>query len=378
MKDRKSESKRFFKNSTFMFALILILIYIVLSLLKMWFFGTITIEEFLENLLNSLLGIILPLFLFDIVYEYLTKSHISNEISSKVSEAIILNDDLIDCFDEEIKIKFLKKTLSSIFRNKKDEVIYNAHIHPYIDKEYSFRSEFIYDIQYHEGHKCSSKRWNFSSKSYYFVYQNLSYKKAFLNDSVDFNNLRIGFTFDEETVDDWFNDNSIFFREVLQLEERERNRFESFTEKDLCQFANDYMSIDVRLNYESLGLVKTEFSPDKRGFYLEFSLGREFDLSSYGECHFRLSFTIPQHKAKKRILAIISEPTFRPEIRFRYLPHLMNVSVIPFFDEKNIVKSNNSRETKLVDHVGYDTIQLRLDDWVVPRSGVVFVWEDQQ
>lgn len=406
MGDSKSENFSLMRHKSFLFFSILIIIFFILLFCKPWFHSNEGKEwlfkylgegsPFLELLKNGyyvLLEALVPILIFNFLYEYVTRTTLSKYISEKISDAIVLRGDLMKNYNKDEKVNFLERTLLSIFGDKNGNIVYAAHIKPYINREYNFRSKFKYTIECSEKHSSNCKVGNlfnsihFLSNDYFFVKQDLSYTKAFYGQQTfSLNTISIGFTFEENTVDEMFNNRSFYFREVIQLTDTDREKFKKLGQEWIFNFAKNFMDItleidDKELELSKVGYIEFETGSGKKqrsGFYLEFITGKTIEKKEGEDFSFRLTFTLPHYNKRRSFRAIVSDTTFEPYITFKYLPGIMAVSDIPFFDEKNCYhydRDGNRISARRVLHG--DTVEYGLNGWVTPRSGVVFHWDNK-
>ncbi|WP_261134573.1 hypothetical protein [Bacillus sp. Marseille-Q3570] len=102
------------------------------------------------------------------------------------------------------------------------------------------------------------------------------------------------------------------------------------------------------------------------GFYLHFHLPDLIKVEENTEHKFKIIFQMPQLKSQKKFIATISEPTYSVDILFTHIHEKVDVVAIPFFDDAEAI-------SKLPN----DIIKVEIDRWVLPRAGVVFVWDEK-
>lgn len=351
------------KNVTVLFAVILSLLFVIVLLVRIELQYRFRIEfnviEFTDTILSSILGIIIPLLIFNVFYEYLVRIYSSREISEKITETIMSNKDVVDSFDFDTKKQFVKTTLQSILQKEKGDVVFDM-VSPYLQSKLNLRREFKYTIVLEDISRSECCKWeNFiHADNYILIRENLSYTKIYTDETgflPDY--LSIGFFIDECTLDRHFKNKDFIFRENFSVGNEELELIRQNKEV----FVNDCMNVRLYIN-ESKTVVNSIDVADN-GIVISYKTpaGTKMD-----EVRYDISFSMPNIKEKNTFQVVLCEPTYRPQIRLIYPREQYNITTIPFFDE--------SYEEK----IGMNDIdglkEIDLKNWVLPRSGAVFIW----
>jgi len=362
---KKNINKSSMKNITLLFGIILLFLLIILLLGRLLFHYAFGMKfswiDFWDSLMSSVLGIILPLLLFNVFYEYFVRIYSSNEISEKITETIMSKREVIDSFEENIRKQFIKTTLQSILQEEKGDVVYDM-VHPYLQSKINLRKEYKYTVILEEiNGNVGKTSWNstFSSKDYHLIRESLSYTKVFTDDTKTLPEyICAGFFTDESILDKYFKNRVFFFRENLLIDEKDL----SVIKEGKREFISEFMKLKAFIN--EIPLTVDVVDANDSGIVVSFKTPPNIKMDSV---KYDISFIMPQLKSKNSFMAVIHEPTFSPKIRFIYPKDSIKLTTIPFFDES------------FEDRTGISEIdgikEIELSNWVLPRSGVVFVWD---
>lgn len=361
--------KKLFSNLTIIFCLLLMAIYVIVLLLRIHYVKELTIEEFLDKISEALIGIILPILILNIIYEHLTKSYYYQELSEKLSEALVLTREIIDNFSEAFKSNMIRLSTESILGQKEGDMIFNAVISPYLQNRYSFREDFRYYVSFYEEQNLERlEDVAFEKDEYYWLYQDISYTRKFDRNT---ESIYVGFAYDVGTLDIWLKRNVFFFRELVSIRTEHQNMIVKYDIEQIKKIVAKWFELSLWLgDYELPYQIVLPETDAEKGFMLKFALPNERnerEKDKDKEYRFRLRFRMPHEKEKNRFIVAIPEPTKDIYIHFTHMKDNLNVAAIPFFDEfggHNILRLKNN------------TIIVELKKWVLPRSGIVFVWDN--
>ncbi|WP_261134848.1 hypothetical protein [Bacillus sp. Marseille-Q3570] len=143
----KNEYKKSFKNISILFFVAMFLLLITAIFLTI-FTGTFTWNSLYISIINSLIGVMIPLVLFNILYDNFTKSYHNREVSDRITEALIVKEELIDRFFDDTKREFIQKTTASLLGKTEGNMLYSTLMAPYLNNRYNFRRNFKYYISY--------------------------------------------------------------------------------------------------------------------------------------------------------------------------------------------------------------------------------------
>lgn len=370
-KGKKSNSKFAFdiKQSlhsiNLLFFMILLAVFAIILLLYIGT-GAFSLSEFYKEIINALIGIFIPLVIFNIFYEHLTKSHHNQELMFNITDAIVFNKDLIDRFSVETRKEFISNSIKSIIGDNRGDMLYNTLIKKYLDNEYKFRRLFKYYISINENDYHSKfENIEFKNDEYVWVEQDLSFYRTIGRDElVDETYMLAGFTFHEAILETMYSRASFFFRENLSLKEEHIDEIIQYDNLKLTQFVKEMLGFRFELNDKELKYV-VENDINKEGFIVKIEVPTTINLNT--ESKLRFEFKMPQQRVKRSFIVSITEPTNGVDILFYNLQKDIKVVPIPFFDNGDVIKKLPS-----------EMYNIELDDWVLPRAGVVFIWHESK
>ncbi|MBB3113223.1 hypothetical protein FHS18_005326 [Paenibacillus phyllosphaerae] len=362
-------NKRLFEKSlkdyTILFLIIMLLIAVILVFVRN-IFGSYTFEDFVNDFFNSLMGAIIPLIIFNILFEYLMRTHQSKVVQESIAETLLMKEEVLTQFSEDNRKEFLKNTAQSLVGKDEGEMLYSTLFVPYLSKSRNFRRNFKYYIFYTPEDKMrdldQGARDLFPASDYVWVIEDLSYEKNVIRLEDE---LLVGFSYNEQQLESYFKNSRIVFRENLFLHEAQIQQMRAMEEAKLTEFVERSMQFAMEVNGVKLkvkGVIH-----ENGGFVLRLD-AQEAKFAEDGSYNrLKVNFRMPQMKAKKQFILVISEPTYGVDILFSNQLEQMNVSAVPFFDQDEIVES-----------LPNDLTKIQLSSWVLPTSGVVFVWEEKQ
>ena len=101
------------KNQNFMWLyLATIFVWVILFLIKLFLWG-MDIQGLVSSVLDNMLGLLPPMFIFDFVYEKLTREASSMETSEKIAETLMGDPETLALFSEEQRRTFINSAISS-------------------------------------------------------------------------------------------------------------------------------------------------------------------------------------------------------------------------------------------------------------------------
>lgn len=333
------------------------------------------VSEFVNNIINNIIGILPALLIFDFFNEMLTRESSSLEISNTITDTLMSNPENLELFSEEQRRNFIKSGIASIVKDSDVTEMLNMTLQEYLvsNPNYKIKTEFRYNFDLKEAipEKCYPiiKDRN----KYFYVQEVLSYRiRSIYGETgiIKNNSVKIGFVFENKSLDNVLRDrendidfNGCIFRESLNLCEEDRRELIKITEDDKKRsFVKEILKLSVQIDNEkaSLGEVKITES----GILIEMKFEKtDTDLK---EDIVKIVFCMP--KLWDSILEVaIVDPTRSPQISLSYQEESMVVDMIPFLNKR---ESTCIESSCLEEHGIYD-ISME-DEWVYPISGVVF------
>ncbi len=367
-KEDRTLLNRSFKNISLLFFFVVLLLLFVVILINV-LLGIYSWDRLYIDMINALVGVMIPLVLFNFLYDHFTRKQKDRELSEKMTETMMLDQQIIDNFSTESKKKFIQKSTQSILGKTVGEMLYETLIQSYLTKSYQYRHRFKYYISYIDTKKepvyqiNEEKQFVFDQDTYYFVRQDLSFERD-LTDYKQSEDVRIGFSYKESTLDGLYQRAEFLFRENLWVNDLHNELLKQLTDRELDLFVKKFMQFSIEINGQALP-YKVVNNQGHEGFHLLLDIPNNIPEGELSKVHIR--FQMPQLKSQKKFIVMISEPTEDVEIMFMHLEDKMEVEAIPFLNEAESI-------TRLPN----DTIKIDIHDWILPRAGVVFVWNDRE
>ncbi|UOQ83764.1 hypothetical protein [Gracilibacillus salinarum] len=359
---------RSFKNISVLFFIVVLLLLFVVILINV-LFGIYTWDRLYMDLINALVGVMIPLVLFNFLYDRFTQQHKDRELSEKITETMLLDEQVIDRFSNDSKKAFIQKSTESILGKTVGNMVYDTLIQSYLSKSYQYRHHFKYYISY-LGDKVTKTFavddetiFIFNPDDYYFVREDLSFERDITN-FIQSNDVRIGFSYKESTLDGLYQRAEFMFRENLWVNEEHNSMLQELSNHEMEQFVKSFLQFTIEIDGEVVP-YQVIHNEGYEGFHLLLDIPETLHSSVLSKVHIR--FQMPQLRTQKKFIVMISEPTEDVEIMFMHLENEMEVEAIPFLNEAESI-------TRLPN----DTIKIDIHDWILPRAGVVFVWNDRQ
>jgi len=362
----KQEFKKTYKNISVLFFMVMLLLLVIIVGLNFILDKSFSWSHFSDQVITSLIGVMIPLVLFNIVFDHFTKVYHQKEVSDRITETLIFNKEVINHFSEESKNRFIKSSVESLLGDDHGNMLYNSLISPYLNNVYSFRSNFKYYISYTEKETFSFGDTTFEESDYYWVDQELSFTKNIKNEEYNKEELFVGFSYKESTLDALYGRADFFFRENLWVEDHHIEMLQGMTNDEMMAFVRDVLQFNLEINDEPLEFTVRN-DKEIEGFYLNVKIPKHIQDEDLDELRFKITFQMPQFKKQKKFIVMISEPTHSVDVMFSHIRDKVNVVAIPFFDDSNAIR-----------HLPNDLIKVELDKWVLPRAGIVFVWDEQE
>ncbi|MGM7703377.1 hypothetical protein ACSVDE_16725 [Pseudalkalibacillus sp. Hm43] len=359
----ENEYRKSYKNISLLFFISMCLLLIIAIFLNI-FMKTFTWDSLYISVINSLIGVMIPLVLFNILYDHFTKTYHNREVSDRITEALVFKQELIGRFSDDTKKQFIKNTTESLLGKTEGDMLYSTMIEPYLNNQYSFRRNFKYYISYTNHVPLRSEWFVIDDAAYDWVKQELSFFKNVSQDHLEDNGISVGFSYKERTLDGLYDRKNFFFRENLWVNDNHIDLLQGFSNEEMHMFVKDVLNFRFELDDEEIAYTVRN-DKEIEGFYLHFHLPKAPHKDQRSEHKFKIKFQMPQLKSQKKFIAVISEPTYSVDILFSHLQDQVDVIAIPFFDDAEAIST-----------LPNDTVKVELDKWVLPRAGVVFVWDD--
>lgn len=389
---KKGQSNKFknYKNNRKIAMLMLFimtgLIMLALLLCKIFIFG-LSANEFLDNVIGNMLGILPPILIFNFAYERITRESTSAEISEQITDTLMSNPETVELFSREQRINFINATIASLVNDDEEKMVQGA-IEPYLDSSYNVKNSYFYEFLILD----IGDNLIFHKDKYMMVHENLEYDRTFVNNDDETNmpqRFKVGFFVDIEGLDKQlretkFNRNTapntnvknvdkdpeipFIFREKLQIDIAEFDKLSKLDEQQKYSFIEKFIGLSVLIDHKKAQIVSIQVNAND--IEIELSSSHQINQKKH---KVEIAFEMPQLRNRSEILVSINEPTKAPRIVLTYPKEAMHVSVFPFLNDG----SESLVENVLQKESGRCSIYMQ-DCWIYPGSGVIFTLESIQ
>src|SRR5699024_41774 len=255
-KEDRSLLNRSSKNISILFFFVVLLLLFIVILVNV-VLGIYSWDRLYIDLINALISVMIPLVLFNFLYDHFTQKYKDRELSEKMTETMMLNQKVIDNFSIESQKQFIRKSTESILGNTVGTMLYETLIKQYLTKSYQYRHRFKYYISYIDTKKDpiwevnDEEKFDFDQDTYYFVRQDLSFERDLINFKQS-NDVRIGFSYKESTLDGLYDRAEFLFRENLWVNEQHNELLQELSDEQMTQYAQQFLQFTIEINGKSL------------------------------------------------------------------------------------------------------------------------------
>lgn len=363
--DPKKDTKRTYANIAGLFFIVLLLLFIIVVLINIMI-GTITWESFSIDFINSLIGVMIPLLLFNFFFDRLTKIQNNHELSENIVQSVLLEKKVLNAFSVDQKKTFIKSITESIVGENEGKMLYTTTLmSPYLDNKYNFRRNFRYNISYTDQNDVrlafDQGEINFDKDTYYIVHEELNFIRSMNHYNLKEKKVSAGFSYGMQELEPLFKGEGVFFRENFLVLDDHIRFLQNLNDQDMDRFVREVLQFKFELDDHDLEYVVTN---SRDGFYLKFDIDERIEIKPGKEYKFKYTFQMPQLKTENKFIAIVSEPTENVDIFFNHTANDVKITAIPFFDE-----------SEAINYLPNNIIKVELNKWVLPRAGVVFTWD---
>ncbi|MBQ3504398.1 MAG: hypothetical protein IJA75_06820 [Oscillospiraceae bacterium] len=320
--------------------------------------GSVDFIGILDGIWDNLLGILPPLILIDLVFEFITQDYVSEEISEQITGTLMSNPETIRLFDDETKRKFLDATIDSIVGDNESEAeMAKSSIKSYIDRCHNLKKYFSYNISFRD----DPIRDLFDPKDYFCVNETLCFEKHYIKTEPLHQLFSIGFFVSHSELDKNLRGQDFLFREDLIIRPEELDALKNMTAEEKTAFVTTDMRLKVYIGHKRCEIADVTIGD--AGIAVQLRAAQEIPESV---AYYEIAFCMPRLRTDKNYLVAVTEPTYSVNIRFDYPRSTCNVVMYPFFND-----AEDARVEDADRGIGSYDINLR-DKWVYPMSGVVF------
>lgn len=375
----KEKKIKLYKTTSFWLFVSLITVIAVIIMERLLFPG----EKFFElkDLINNIISTIVVILIFSFIYEYFVANEKNKILREEILNSIQHDIDTLNLFAIESKLNFIKTIVSSIIGKKYGPLLFDSVISKYLKDEVTYREDFDYEVEIFESRDDIkiTDDITLNKDKYYLLSQTITYSKHY---PIDFSipEFKIVFAFDENSLDYWMNDNNVFFREILQIEELE-NKLQSFNINDFTKFVKEYLCLRLAFLTETGTAFEDSFEYNINNIGYDNSRGLEITLknraiinnfimydkySKYYKCN--LSFKMPFIKSMKMLHFVLPEPTISPKFSIKFDRRINGIKHLSYL-------TNSAKNVNIVYDHNLSKYYVNTLEAIYPRSGVIFLWQ---
>ncbi len=376
------------KNQNFMWLyLATIFVWVILFLIKLFLWG-MDIQGLVSSVLDNMLGLLPPMFIFDFVYEKLTREASSMETSEKIAETLMGDPETLALFSEEQRRTFINSAISSIVKDETADGMVRQCLNAYLTSKphYKIRPQFRYDIRLF---KNIPQNEVFDDKDYFYVEEMLTYRVKYLDREIKEyfpSEFWVGFFAKSDKLDTALRENmetdnrNYLFRESLNIKDSDLEQLKKLPADKQQEVFKNIFKLKVRTDekYAKIEEIRIENGAENsagenrtENYGIFVKMKSEHDIEK--EIHsVQIYFHMPQ-KWNSEVVVTISDPTYSPEIMVSYEEDNMDVEMYSFFSE--------SRESAVENAVDSDNGIYNIavvDRWIYPMSGMVFTVKEEE
>ena len=349
--------------------LLILFVLVMISFGKGYFSG----EDFIENIINNIIGIIPPLLIFDFFHEKLSRDASAIEMSNKITETLMSNPEMLELFTEEQRKNFICSTIESIVKDEEttDMISSNLHNYLFLNPDYRLKTSFDYDFVLEES---LPEVYNemIGKDQYLYVQERLNYRVKYLSsksNKAKTNEIKIGFVFDNKSLDNCLRDKKsdpdfdhCIFRENLDILKEDIDFFKRLSGTELKAKFQAMFKLDVRID-GCKGEIK-EVIVKESGIVVKMFVGHNVHATEH---IVRIIFHMPKRWDSLLEVALM-DPTHAPKISVSYPEDKMNVEMFSFLSKGE----ETSLETAHEQLNGIYDIAIN-NEWIYPISGIIFM-----
>jgi len=320
-------------------------------------------------IIQFFLAAILPTLFINVFLKYYTdiySMHITRQVvqqaiidkSDDILETLLHHVDHVDRFSTKVRVEFLDCILISLLGHQKSIVAKSA-IDPYLSNAFGLWSSYNLSVQLME----VQKDWSiFSSRNYMRIWQNVTYRKDYDNSQPPIDDICLRFQLNLQAVDQAYLSEDCIFRELLNIRLEEQDKLIKMSEDQLAHFVQDILQPRITVNGDDLSNSITRIAIDQNGI----SVFYNGVTPSETQLEYNVSCYVPWQKSTKYFVIALSEPVYSPRIQFQ-CPDGYKIDYIPYWDQRS---GMNVTE-------GHNQLTLCVPDcWIMPRSGIILIWDD--
>ena len=338
-----------------------------------------TFDQLVDNIVGNLIGVLAAFLLFDILYNKLTQDAYAKETSKQITKTLMGDPETLNAFSEEDKHAFIVSTIKSMTSDKDivDMTIKNIDKHLSKTAFSRVRRSFDYSIGLTtEFPKVYNDFPGASDGKYFFVQEKLNYEVKFsngFNSNLNSKEVKIGFSFDKRNLDNGLLESDAddefskcIFNENLDITPEAIDYFRKLTEETVKEKFDELFTAVLKIDGQSGCLDRV----DVRDGGIVATYIVDYDTSKDNHT-IRIVFHMP--KMWDSIFEVtLVDPTKDPKVSFDYMPGKMDVTMYSYLN-----KENEANDGAYEQKNGIFDIAIK-DEWIYPKSGIVFLVRKKQ
>jgi hypothetical protein len=349
----------------------------ILAILMVYGFreGFFTKGNFIENVVNNMIGILPPILLFGIFNEKLSRDSSAIEMSNKITEVLMSNSETLKLFTEEQRKNFISSAVGSIVKDEDvTEMIYDSLKNYYFGaKNFRIRTEFSYNFQL-ELMRDNNYNIFTNTDDYFYLLERLHYKVKYLEKSVNNINrkeIKIAFVFNSNRLDNIFREgkrskiyDQCIFRECLDFKQEDIEKLKEIAsdEEEFKKIFEKIFKLELRIDDNKGSIEKLTLNKD--GIVCVFNVKHNLKIMEHT---IKIIFHMPKRWGSILEVALV-DPTKAPDISVSYQEEMMDVDMVSFLNK-------TEKSSLVVTHEqlnGMYNISSK-NEWFYPLSGMAFL-----
>lgn len=339
-----------------------------------------------NNIVNALITALFTIGMIDLIYAVSLRREFQEEMSQEIYKAFNKERDILKKFTKEAIGEFIHANLQVRLGDEKGDVLYREAVKPYIDSsEEIFRTKFEYDINLSEldsDMSCSNGNGcgvTFTKADYYRITEELKFSKKIDLGNQNNNILTLIIAFDDLGLLPYSppseHSKNCIYREILKARQNEIKECKNKWGNGCIGKIGDSKPINFKIKVNGTDLeIKPSFVVSDNVFKIICDYNK-VRLEVDHQTDFVIEVQSIHAKEINYYSAYIFEPSYNPEVHFGWSNStIKEVIPIAFYTGKNAgdleITPTSPSSFK------YIKVKPKNEEWVFPRSGVVFIWRN--
>ena len=354
--------KMFFHKSLILYVGILIILLLLLFGYEIFFVKS-DFSDIVDLLIFNLITVISSILIFNLIYEVIGGKYNREETSAGIVNAMLLNNEVLNRFDEKLKIQYILTLIESIGVPQNGDVL-KMVILPYFTSKTFLRVEFKNSIKF-QNISLGSLWTSLDPLKYLLRQEYLSFTRVFVKAAPNYQELiydkpyKIAFCRDPAFFSGLFGDVLCIFRGMLYMDDDDyKCEFTDATYEEIIRKTGVKLQINGKESKPVIELTQV----NEEGVIICFE-----SFPDETETVFSIDLCIPLRKKDIKHQLSIYEPTNNIDIGFHFPSDQFTVDTFSFFDT-NFENLNISE----------GTVRIRIKKWIMPRTGVTFLLKPKE